>query len=373
MKRHHISAEAATAIERRDAAKIAQYRSLTRRLFEIRDGIPTSPYSPALLDEVTCLLTVNPEFYTAWNVRRSLLTQLSDSDASQYASLLHADLGFLLGLLRRFPKCYWIWLHRKWCLLQLVKLNQVDWQYEFDTIQKLLQLDSRNFHGWEYRRFVVGNIDGINAPASQRIGRCISEIEYTTSKINNNISNFSAWHNRSNLITQLNLLVRLSSAMNSDSTSDHDLQPSIPIQFSSPYQTLIHELELTKTGMYMDADDSLVWLYLQWLLTNKDFVESLRSGQSPQSYHSVLRQQLQDVEELNQLERDEHPQKLDHCWCLKTIVFLKDLLLHELHDQHQITCLNDEIIVHLRVLMQIDPLRRGKYMDLVTSYRSQKI
>lgn len=293
---------------------------------------------------------MNPEFYTAWNVRRSLLEQLSVSDKSSFASLLHSDLPLLLGLLRRFPKCYWIWLHRKWCLLQLVELGQVDWQYEFDTIQKLLQLDARNFHGWEYRRFVVAHIEGIDPPQSRVVARCMLELEYTTSKINNNISNYSAWHNRSRLISQLFLL------------------PGVPPPFSCPYQTLVSELAMIKTGMYMDSDDSLVWLYMQWLLTNPIFVGPLKSGSSPQDYQSILRQQLDDVEELNQLEREEHPQNLDHCWCLKTIVFIKSLLAKEVGSSpSESRRLREDIATHLAALKVIDPLRRGKYEDVINN------
>jgi geranylgeranyl transferase type-2 subunit alpha len=52
-------------------------------------------------------------------------------------------------------------------------------------------------HGWEYRRYVVANLE-------QKRGTSLSKSEfaYTTTKTNN-ISNFSAWHNRANLIPAL--------------------------------------------------------------------------------------------------------------------------------------------------------------------------
>ena len=52
-------------------------------------------------------------------------------------------------------------------------------------------------HGWQYRRYVVANIEKIRNVALAK-----SEFDYTTTKTNN-ISNFSAWHNRANLIPKL--------------------------------------------------------------------------------------------------------------------------------------------------------------------------
>ena len=65
---------------------------------------------------------------------------------------------------------------------------------------KMLNRDSRNFHGWEYRRTVIGHLEGkvLNGESKAR-----SEFEYTTKMIGSNLSNFSAWHNRTNLILRI--------------------------------------------------------------------------------------------------------------------------------------------------------------------------
>ena len=52
-------------------------------------------------------------------------------------------------------------------------------------------------HGWEYRRYVIANIE-----KTKGVSLAKSEFDYTTTKTNN-ISNFSAWHNRANLIPRL--------------------------------------------------------------------------------------------------------------------------------------------------------------------------
>jgi len=66
--------------------------------------------------------------------------------------------------------------------------------------QKLYSTDlflAHVVHGWGYRRYVVESIE-----KTRNVSLAQSEFDYTTSKTNN-ISNFSAWHNRANLIPKL--------------------------------------------------------------------------------------------------------------------------------------------------------------------------
>lgn len=52
--------------------------------------------------------------------------------------------------LRRNPKSYGAWYHRKWVLNR--GLAPVDFEREFQLLDQLLKADARNFHGWNYRR-----------------------------------------------------------------------------------------------------------------------------------------------------------------------------------------------------------------------------
>lgn len=259
-----------------------------------------------------------------------------------------------MGLLKRFPKCYWIWSHRVWVLFKLESLNKPQWSTELMIVAKMLEYDLRNYHGWSYRRFIVDNIEKAETSATttanedEQILALVKinskEFEYTTSKINN-ISNFSAWHNRSQLIPKIYKLFQL--------LKDKSLFPQLQPIFLSPYSLLQHELDLVKTGMYVDADDSSVWLYLSWLLTDKFFVESF---ESTQNYKDVLLQQLNIVEELNELEKDDHPKGWDNRWCLKAMILIRTLL----DDSPE----NDDLTKNwLKRLIDIDPLRKNKYMD----------
>jgi geranylgeranyl transferase type-2 subunit alpha len=126
------------------------------------------------------------------------------------------ELQFLFLRLREYPKCYWIWLYRK---TVLDVCPDADWETELKLDSKVLEADARNcpsltpqalppfpvyklltgflVHGWEYRRYVVVNIERARGSSLSE-----SEFEFTTNKTNN-ISNFSAWHNRANLIPTL--------------------------------------------------------------------------------------------------------------------------------------------------------------------------
>ena len=92
---------------------------------------------------------------------------------------------------------------------------------------KMLARDSRNFHGWGYRRTVVSELEKLNAGAGDDNVKEVvegedqgkkesqtmiggkgssmveSEFDYTTRMIKTNLSNFSAWHARSVLIPRL--------------------------------------------------------------------------------------------------------------------------------------------------------------------------
>lgn len=391
MKRFHLSQEARRAKLERDQVKIDQYQKLTASIFARRDN---GEVSLKVFDETTSLLMMNPEFYTVWNIRRETLRGLYDQGKGTengddlgnspsiplesiletvYVEYLDDDLKLILALLKRFPKCYWIWHHRRWCLFELFDLGKVNWKYEFAVVSKLLELDSRNFHGWQYRRFVVENIErqAVTNVVERKVSPEISsgnsssidtegqdlalltinvdEFNYTTAKINKDISNFSAWHNRSKLIPKLLKLFH--------SVADPSLFRDVQTHFQSPTSILMHELALIKTGIYMDSDDTSVWLYLYWLLTDDLFVHDLR--QQNQSYIEILQDQLEIVEELNALEKDDHIYNLDNCWCLKTILLLKALIRREKKESQ----LSDDMKENLQTLMTIDPLRKGKYMD----------
>ena len=130
-------------------------------------------------------------------------------DNEAVISLIYSDLEFLVPLLRKFPKCYWVWDYRLWLLEESTRLlpainARKFWQQELVLVGKMLSLDSRNFLGWGYRRTVIAALDSTALqPEGSARSMIEQEFDYTTKMIKSNLSNFSAWHNRSKLIPRL--------------------------------------------------------------------------------------------------------------------------------------------------------------------------
>lgn len=165
------------------------------------------------------ILKINPEYYTVWNHRRRIYASEFKSISDHYTreeltvenrdgqilDIIQLDLQFLLPLLIQFPKCYWIWNHRLWLLNQTTLLLPVAkarslWEEELRLVGKMLIRDNRNFHGWGYRRTII---DSLESEALDGESMATSELDYTTRMIKANLSNFSAWHNRTKLICKI--------------------------------------------------------------------------------------------------------------------------------------------------------------------------
>ncbi|KAL9578456.1 MAG: hypothetical protein Q9212_005709, partial [Teloschistes hypoglaucus] len=204
--------------------KIQEYRTLVDK---VNTKMHEKNYTTEVLQLTTQLLEWNPEYYTIWNHRRRLLRHFFDhgnpnnknnnhnneTDTSHIQNHLTTDLTFLIPLLRKFPKCYWIWNYRLWLLSEASRLLPPPttyklWQQELALVGKMLSIDSRNFHGWGYRRKVVAAMEELSpqidaSSTDDRSSMTEAEFEYTTRMIKNNLSNFSAWHRRSKLIPRL--------------------------------------------------------------------------------------------------------------------------------------------------------------------------
>lgn len=357
MKRFKLSEEAKKLKQEKDKVKIANYRSLTEEVLNHRQH---GELDDRVFQKTTNLLQLNPEFYTIWNVRREVMANLFKNNKFDKKESLEYDLNFVMSLLKRFPKCYWIWNHRIWCLYQLLGMDEAKWEAELLICSKLLSMDSRNFLGWQYRRFIVDNIEKdifkTNASDSEKLLLYlkvnITEYNFAKSKINNNISNFSAWHNLTKLVPKIyHALHKL------DCESPWT---EINLIFSSPRSILNHELGLVKTGMYMDADDTSVWLYHRWLLSDEFFVSDLKAQENGlENYISLLEKQLNVVLEVNELEKLDNGK--ENCWCLKAMVFIKTLIKREVLGDSGVP--DEGTISLLRTLIDIDSLRLGLYLD----------
>jgi geranylgeranyl transferase type-2 subunit alpha len=247
-----------------DIEKIKKYRDLEDK---IRAQTASGTYSLDVFDLTTKLLRLNPEYYTIWNARRRCLiscllstaadqpesatqdqapdtkSQESDSD------VLQSEIAFTMPLLMEFPKCYWIWNFRQWLLAQAIlrlplPVARKIWETELGLVSKMLNKDQRNYHAWGYRRLVVAQLE-----SSELNGKSMAEDEfaYTTKMIRQSLSNFSAWHNRSQLI------------------------PKVLEQRGADDKTraafLVEELNLVRDGLNVGPEDQSLWYYHQFLVS----------------------------------------------------------------------------------------------------------
>ncbi|CAI2172698.1 17895_t:CDS:10 [Funneliformis geosporum] len=236
------SAEVEKLRKEKEATKIKEYNNLVTSCFEKRDK---NEFDNDAFTITTKILSQNPDFYTIWNFRRSvllygILKECSEKDNQQ---TLSTELGFLQELFKLNPKSYWIFNHRRWCL---EKIPNPDWNMELKLVGKFLEMDARNckhfrIHAWDYRRYVTSQLSStIKTSLTQ------TEFDFTTTKINQNFSNYSAWHQRSKL------LPRLIKEQNLDEQDKKNL--------------VNKEFELVKAAFYTDPDDQSAWLYHWWLV-----------------------------------------------------------------------------------------------------------
>ena len=116
----------------------------------------------------------NPEFYTIWNYRRHIMlnglfpqrcailnectlngTLKADSEPKAINELLTDELAMTFAALKKHPKVYWIWNHRRWCLENIPLgsdgedgdeqgWRKTHWGRELLIVEKMLEADARN-------------------------------------------------------------------------------------------------------------------------------------------------------------------------------------------------------------------------------------
>jgi geranylgeranyl transferase type-2 subunit alpha len=120
-------------------------------------------------------------------------------------NVIQSELAFIFPLLKDYPKCYWIWNYRRWILelaiehLPLAPARRI-WEEELGLDSMMLTRDRRNYHAWAYRRYLVAKLESAELGGKSMVEE---EFDYTTRMTRVDLSNFSAWHNRSKLIPRL--------------------------------------------------------------------------------------------------------------------------------------------------------------------------
>ncbi|KAG7086650.1 hypothetical protein E1B28_002589 [Marasmius oreades] len=318
VKRVPLSEDALKAKQTREHAQLARYLNLTDTVLTKRKN---KDYSNDAFESTTALLRDNPEFYTIWNYRRQILLRgiFPQSSAVQIKDILIQELSMTTEALRRLPKVYWIWNHRRWCLEAIpqgpdddpTQWKQSVWNKELYVVERMLDTDPRNFHAWNYRRYVLANVAHPNSETH--------ELAYTTKKIESSLTNFSAWHQRSKVLSSL----WAKGTLSLDSKEE--------------------EFDLVKNAIFTEPNDQSAWIYHRWLM-------GLGADKE------LLEREISVIQDL----LDEQP---DSKWAMDSLVHYKSLLIQTGPNADKLTLTNDCLRL-LNDLRTIDPQRRTRYDDL---------
>jgi len=183
-----------------------------------------APSPEVLLALTEKMLSVNPDPSHLWNIRREMLVYLIqtamppvvntsddnqedvDDDSRKKSSTfeIEAELKLTAHCLQRNPKSYSAWFHRKWALVYSFTsgTQQEHWtnmksilRSELDLCVQFLQLDERNFHCWNFRRFVVGllgSCGGSEVTTIENIGEVNKDLP-TMSAVDYSSGSWSSW------------------------------------------------------------------------------------------------------------------------------------------------------------------------------------
>lgn len=90
----------------------------------------------------------------------------------------------------------WVWWRRCW-RWTLETVGTAEQRHVDDTHCNVV-------HGWDYRRFVVGHLRKNASDDPEALAHIVQqEYKFTTQKINQSFSNYSAWHQRSKLLPEI--------------------------------------------------------------------------------------------------------------------------------------------------------------------------
>ncbi|CAI5786833.1 prenyltransferase alpha subunit repeat-containing 1 [Podarcis lilfordi] len=155
------------------------------------------------LIDITCtLLLLNPDFTTAWNVRRWVLQQLIQENSvptlvnkgnletaptERIQRLVKEEMDVCCEAAGRYPSNYNAWSHRAWVLQHVAKLSGKILLDELSSTKHWVSMHVSDHSGFHYRQFLLKSlIDGTetectvemhNSPANQQAPRLLKDEE----------------------------------------------------------------------------------------------------------------------------------------------------------------------------------------------------
>ena len=339
-----LSAEKREARRKENEERAIAYSNRSKACMDRRKAKEHDQESLDLVAKVVC---ENTDQATLWNFRREVLQTMYPESAAGGAgdepisalrkAACAAEFALTQECLGLNPKSYPVWFHRQWVL----EWGRCSWQWpvELKLTAKFLALDDRNFHCWTYRRFVVKTA-GVTAEA---------ELTFSTSKIEANFSNYSAWHYRSKLLPLIHNAQ--GDALGASATPSAAAGTSAAA--SSFSNVLREELQLVRNAFFTAPEDSSAWFYHRWLLAQ--LKPGGAAGTSSSDYVSILKDEQTMVDELLELEPE--------CkWVLACAAFLSEQLT-ACGEAAGASVDRAAYTNALQALGRVDPMRSRYYAD----------
>jgi geranylgeranyl transferase type-2 subunit alpha len=311
------------------------------------------------------LLEINPEVFTAWNFRRETIATLetraaaaaaattpppsdsadsADPEASDppYVPSLEDELALTEKTLRKNPKSYPSWHHRKWTVSRAAARAS-------DDAFRLGLGDAAPGDSSGARIETRHRAPGPGRPQLPRVGvpalrerparhhRGGGARVRHARKIRANFSNYSAWHLRTAALP-------LARGVPREAPGEERALPS---------EVLDEEYELARQAFFTEPEDQSAWMYHRWLVA-RTARDAAGAGDGGEAAREAFAREISACRELAEMEPESK-------WPVATLARLCAEVGTEEAER--------ERVESLRRLEGLDPMRRGYYCDCCESLR----
>ncbi|KDQ58400.1 hypothetical protein JAAARDRAFT_34190 [Jaapia argillacea MUCL 33604] len=261
-----------------------------------RGVVKKGDMSPRVLDLTEKIIRLNPAHYSAWQYRYKVLLALK--------SPLDLELRLMDELAVKFLKTYQVWHHRRLLIshpqLSSSKSSSFYLTAELRFIAKCLVVDSKNYHTWSYRQWLLSNFfsGGERGKEEEEVWK--KEMEWIEQMIEEDVRNNSVWHHRFFVVFQSGIRV-----------GDEDREV-----------VRRREIDFAKDKISLAPSNPSAWNYLRGVLDNNNlpysdlsiFVRPYAQARSPDA----------EADEVIDLENPS-PSKGAQLPCVPAIEFLADV------------------------------------------------
>ena len=236
---------------------------------------------------------------------------------------------------------------------------------EREMLETLLNADDRNFHAWNYRRFLIDTIsryhfsDDYRRNKEEEVGVIKKrtreeETKYAREKISKNFSNYSAWHHRSVNFEQFD--------EGRDDEEGTENPSSSSSKLSLQFQAVLNaEFELVSQAFFTEPEDQSAWMYHRWLLSQLDEYSSSSSSSKKAYKIQTLQRELHRIRDVSEMEPT--------CkWPALVCARLHARLAMETRDADDPAVATTHAAQAKELferLIVLDPLRKGYYADVL--------